>query len=100
MKKELTVVVKCKSGKHWWTQREDAAKCCNGYVRILVIGGGDNQQVVEGVVAGRAWVKKEDVAPRGGEGPDRNCENCGGHGGILSDGSCGACWDAQDASII
>ncbi len=27
----------CKSGKHYWTDLEDAQKCCNGYVRRLVI---------------------------------------------------------------
>lgn len=86
----------CVSGKHWWTRKADAEKCCNGYTRILVLGGGDNSQVVEGVVCGRAWVKTAAIAPRGDRGPDPNCVNCGGRGGAQQDRSCGACWDEQD----
>jgi len=48
--------MKCKSGKHEWLSQADADKCCNGYVRILVLGGGDNQQVIGDVIAGRAWM--------------------------------------------
>ena len=46
----------CKSGKHFWTSPADAEKCCNGYKRVLVLGGGDNQQVAGGVMCGRVWV--------------------------------------------
>jgi hypothetical protein len=28
----------CKSGNHTWTQKEDAEKCCNGYIRCLAVG--------------------------------------------------------------
>jgi len=51
----------CVSKKHWWTREEDAKKCCNGWLRILVLNGGDNQQVVAGVIAGRAWVLQADL---------------------------------------
>jgi hypothetical protein len=30
--------MKCKSGRHEWINPEDAAKCCNGYRRVLEIG--------------------------------------------------------------
>lgn len=46
----------CKSGRHFWLNPADADKCCNGYRRILVLGGGDNQQEAGGVMCGRAWV--------------------------------------------
>ena len=46
----------CKSGKHFWTNPADAEKCCNGYKRVLVLGGGDNQQEAGGIMCGRAWV--------------------------------------------
>ena len=46
----------CKSGKHRWTNQDDAEKCCNGYRRVLVIGGGTNQQPAGGVMCGRRWV--------------------------------------------
>ena len=46
----------CKSGKHFWTNPADAEKCCNGYKRVLVLGGGENQQEAGGVMCGRAWV--------------------------------------------
>ena len=49
----------CKSGKHFWTNPADAEKCCNGYKRILVLGGGDNQQESGGVMCGRAWVRDD-----------------------------------------
>lgn len=47
---------KCASGKHVWTRQYDAEKCCNGYRRILVPGGGDRQLIVSGVSAGFEWV--------------------------------------------
>ncbi|MDO8725129.1 MAG: hypothetical protein Q7J35_03560 [Candidatus Methanoperedens sp.] len=28
---------KCRSGQHTWLFKEDAAKCCNGFRRVLVI---------------------------------------------------------------
>jgi hypothetical protein len=31
--------MRCKSGRHEWSDKEDAAKCCNGFVRILVFPG-------------------------------------------------------------
>lgn len=46
---------KCKSGRHAWLNRGDADKCCNGYRRVLVLGGGANQQMCAGVMIGRAW---------------------------------------------
>ena len=87
----------CTSGKHYWTHADDAQKCCNGYVRILVLGGGENAQLIEGVVAGRAWVKQEAVIPQQGHGADPNCRNCEGAGGAFDDGSCGQCWSEIDA---
>jgi hypothetical protein len=30
--------MKCKSGKHEWTRKEDAEKCCNGYERLVGVG--------------------------------------------------------------
>ena len=27
----------CTTGRHFWTQAEDAEKCCHGYRRILVL---------------------------------------------------------------
>ena len=40
----------CKSGKYFWTDRVDAEKCCIGYQRILVIGGGEkNRCLMESV---------------------------------------------------
>ena len=27
----------CKSGKHAWTRESDAAKCCNGFKRVLCL---------------------------------------------------------------
>lgn len=49
----------CKSGRHWWLNKEDAEKCCNGYRRILVLDGGHNQQECAGVMVGRKWVRDE-----------------------------------------
>jgi hypothetical protein len=46
----------CKSGNHFWTDPTDAVKCCNGYKRLLVLGGGSNQQEAGGVMCGRTWV--------------------------------------------
>lgn len=87
----------CASGNHYWTRKEDADKCCNGYLRVLVIGGGDNQQaVIPGLHVGRAWVKVEAVEPRGEKGADPLCPNCEGAGGAASDGSCGMCWDVEE----
>lgn len=86
----------CKSKKHWWTIRADAEKCCNGYVRVLVLGGGDNQQECAGIFAGRAWIKSEQMTLRGNVGPDPNCPNCSGKGGILPEGSCGECWTGTE----
>jgi len=47
---------RCRSGKHVWTDQADAEHCCNGFLRILVIGAGVNQQVDAGVTLGRAWM--------------------------------------------
>lgn len=30
--------MRCKSGRHEWTDERDAAKCCNGWRRVLAIG--------------------------------------------------------------
>ncbi len=27
----------CKSGRHWWLNKSDADKCCNGWHRELVV---------------------------------------------------------------
>ncbi len=55
----------CKSGKHTWLRQEDAAKCCNGYRRILVLGdqppNSRNIQTVAGVQAGRVWMKEKQI---------------------------------------
>lgn len=51
----------CKSGRHVWFNKDDADKCCNGYTRILVIGGGSNQQIVGSIRMGRAWIKTKEV---------------------------------------
>jgi len=48
--------MRCKSGRHEWFNQADADKCCNGFLRILVLGGGDNQQECAGVAVGRAWM--------------------------------------------
>ena len=57
---------RCRSGKHWWLNESDAGKCCNGFKRVLVFGGGSHRQVIEGAVIGRAWMPD----PKGGENPD------------------------------
>jgi len=63
----------CKSGSHWWLHEEDAAKCCNGWRRILVLGGGQNQQACAGVQLGRRWVKSAPVDENGAlDGTDEN----------------------------
>lgn len=31
-------MARCKSGKHEWSNPADAAKCCNGWHRVLVLG--------------------------------------------------------------
>lgn len=57
----------CKSGRHWWLREADSAKCCNGYVRVLVLQEvgqplpGDVVNVAsEGeVLYGRRWVKAD-----------------------------------------
>jgi len=46
----------CRRNVHLWLDRGDAAKCCNGHKRTLVIGGGDNQQIAGGDHCGRAWI--------------------------------------------
>lgn len=28
----------CKSGRHQWLSREDARLCCNGHIRVTVVG--------------------------------------------------------------
>lgn len=30
--------MRCTSGRHEWTNPEDAEKCCEGFKRVLVIG--------------------------------------------------------------
>jgi hypothetical protein len=54
----------CKSRNHVWSKKEDAEKCCNGYVRIPVFGkeipaDAKNVQVDEktGVRYAKVWVK-------------------------------------------
>jgi hypothetical protein len=37
--------LKCQSGKHEWTNPEDAAKCCNGWHRELRVGFSTNNGV-------------------------------------------------------
>lgn len=55
------MLFQCISGRHYWTRQDDAAKCCNGYTRILVIGGGANQQDAGGIRCGRAWMSRNDL---------------------------------------
>lgn len=86
----------CKSGNHWWTLKADAERCCNGYSRVLVFGGGENQQEAGGISIGRAWVRTDALIARGKPFPDPNCSNCDGKGGAEQDGSCGQCWDSLE----
>lgn len=56
---------KCASGRHYWTNPDDAAKCCNGYERQLLLGkdalGCDHFcGALEGTVYGYSWVKIND----------------------------------------
>ena len=50
---------RCRSQKHVWTQKQDAAKCCNGYQRMLLVGATALQteppQPESGTWTGRAW---------------------------------------------
>lgn len=32
--------MRCISGKHEWSSPEDAAHCCNGYLRVLIVENG------------------------------------------------------------
>ncbi len=55
----------CRSKNHVWKSREDAAKCCNGYKRVLVTGkeippGTPNIIVNKqtGIKYSRIWVKE------------------------------------------
>lgn len=55
----------CKTRRHTWLRAEDAAKCCNGYKRILVLNPNSAQasNIAYDAQActsyGRAWVKDE-----------------------------------------
>lgn len=61
---------KCKSGIHNWFFQEDADKCCNGFRRVLLIGGVGippkdcdvtvNSTLPGGVMYGYKWEKIED----------------------------------------
>lgn len=64
---------KCKSGRHVWTRQEDAAKCCNGYRRVLILGDTAKADRIAGeplpggVLYGFAWAKGGELAPTGGD---------------------------------
>ena len=54
----------CKSKKHVWASKDDAAKCCNGFERVVVFGedipaDAKNIQVNDetGIKFSRIWVK-------------------------------------------
>ena len=47
----------CKSGRHYWTKPENAARCCNGYNRILREDG-----------YGRYWYEWEPILYQEAEG--------------------------------
>lgn len=61
----------CKSGRHAWTQPEDADKCCNGWRRELRVAqqtlhetlpqDARSVSYVAGALVGRVWVKEEDA---------------------------------------
>lgn len=54
----------CKTNRHWWTEKADAEKCCNGWVRILLVGRdaldrSETPLIQEsGTVYGRAWSRQ------------------------------------------
>ena len=55
----------CKTRKHVWSKKQDARKCCNGYIRVPVFGNDipDNADKIyedetTGVRYARVWVKE------------------------------------------
>jgi len=55
-------MARCKSGQHEWLDPADAAKCCNGWRRVLLVGNlAEAERVVFGDVApyGFYWAKAE-----------------------------------------
>jgi len=59
----------CKSGRHWWLHADDAAKCCNGYKRILIVpqpgehlpADARNIQHVAGTLTGHVWMSEQEL---------------------------------------
>jgi hypothetical protein len=52
----------CKTNRHWWTEKLDAEKCCNGWVRVLLVGRdaykSETPLVYDaGTAYGRAWMR-------------------------------------------
>lgn len=47
----------CKSSHHWWTTKEDADKCCNGWHRELRVVADDQDRLHYSHV----WVKDDDL---------------------------------------
>ena len=50
--------MKCASGKHEWTDPDDAAKCCNGYHRETRVGSLDGR-----LWFAHVWVKNDEGKP-------------------------------------
>lgn len=56
----------CTSGRHWWTDKVDASRCCDpAWRRILVVlqpgepppANLSSLQVIGGALTGRQWVR-------------------------------------------
>lgn len=62
-------MARCTSGRHEWLAIEDAAKCCNGYRRELVIGDVSgcstigSEPLPGGVRYGYRWVPDTQATP-------------------------------------
>ncbi len=91
-KAPVKIMFLCKSGNHQWTNKNDAAMCCNGFVRVLVYGGAEMNT---GETAYMGWVPFSELITQDFEGPDPNCRNCDGAGGNGPKGTCGLCWGPQ-----
>lgn len=57
----------CKTGRHLWTNDEDARRCCNGYRRVLEIGNVSACNVIGsealpgGYLYGYRWVRHSEA---------------------------------------
>ncbi|MBA2704808.1 MAG: hypothetical protein H0U60_13265 [Blastocatellia bacterium] len=76
----------CKSGKHHWTDPEAAAKCCNGWRRVLLVGAealakADRPRVQDGTWIGFCWERSIDRESAPSQPVQRHPEQADDHGG-------------------